>query len=121
VGRDVCGATSTETAVLSQPAVGANGAGALVDACVAALLQESPLSYYSPPVQQSPPGIILLKQTKSPFKWRRFEPTITLLCVRWYCHSSLSYCDLEEMMRQLGLSVDRTTVWGWDQRYATRD
>jgi hypothetical protein len=25
-----------------------------------------------------------LKQNKSPFKWRHFEPTIILLCVRWY-------------------------------------
>jgi transposase-like protein len=32
-----------------------------------------------------PPGIILLKNNKSPFKWRHFEPTVILLCVRWYC------------------------------------
>jgi hypothetical protein len=25
-----------------------------------------------------------LNQTKSPFKWRHFEPTTILLCVRWY-------------------------------------
>ena len=28
---------------------------------------------------------MLLKQRKSPFKWRHFEPTVILLCVRWYC------------------------------------
>jgi transposase-like protein len=32
-----------------------------------------------------------LKNNKSPFKWRHFEPAIILLCVRWYCRYSLSY------------------------------
>jgi transposase-like protein len=52
------------------------------------------------------------------FKWRHFEPTVILLCVRWYCRYSLSYRDLEEMMRERGLSVDHTTVWRWVQKYA---
>jgi transposase-like protein len=26
-----------------------------------------------------------VKRNKSPLKWRHFEPTIILLCVRWYC------------------------------------
>jgi IS6 family transposase len=59
-----------------------------------------------------------LKQNRSLFKWRHFEPTIILLCVRWYCKYQLSYRDLEEMMRERGLSVDHTTVWRWVQRYA---
>jgi transposase-like protein len=59
-----------------------------------------------------------LKHLRSPFKWRHFEPTIILLCVRWYCRYQLSYRDLEEMMRERGLSVDHTTVWRWVQRYA---
>jgi transposase-like protein len=59
-----------------------------------------------------------MKRNKSPFKWRHFEPAIILLCVRWYCRYSLSYRDLEEMMRERGLSVDHTTVWRWVQRYA---
>jgi IS6 family transposase len=59
-----------------------------------------------------------VKQHKSPFKWRHFEPTIILLCVRWYCRYSLSYRDLEEMMSERGLCVDHTTVWRWVQRYA---
>ena len=25
-----------------------------------------------------------MKQNKSPFKWRHFEPSLILLCVRWY-------------------------------------
>jgi IS6 family transposase len=59
-----------------------------------------------------------LKQNKSPFKWRHFEPSLILLCVRWYCRYQLSYRDLEEMMRERGLTVDHTTVFRWVQRYA---
>ncbi len=36
---------------------------------------------------------------QSPFKWRHFEARIIVLCVRWYLRYSLSYRDLEEMMR----------------------
>ncbi len=55
---------------------------------------------------------------QSPFKWRHFEAEIILLCVRWYLRYSLSYRDLEEMMRERGLSVDHTTIYRWVQRYA---
>ncbi len=53
-----------------------------------------------------------------PFKWRHFEADIILLCVRWYVRYSLSYRDLEEMMRERGLSVDHTTIYRWVQSYA---
>src|ERR671932_1633975 len=56
--------------------------------------------------------------TDSLFKWHHFLPEIILLNVRWYCRYSLSYRDLEEMMRERGLSVDYTSVWRWVQRYA---
>jgi len=59
-----------------------------------------------------------VKQNKSSFKWRHFEPTIILLCVRWYCRFQLSYRDVEEMMRERGLDVDHSTVFRWVQRYA---
>lgn len=59
-----------------------------------------------------------MKQDRSLFKWRHYEPTIILLCVRWYCRYQLSYRDLEEMMRERGLTVDHTTVWRWVQQYA---
>jgi transposase, IS6 family len=48
---------------------------------------------------------------QSPFKWRHFEADIILLCVRWYVRYSLSYRDLEEMMRERGLHVDHTTIY----------
>ena len=54
---------------------------------------------------------------QSPFKWRHFEAEIILLCVRWYLRYSLSYRDLEEMMRERGLQVDHTTIYRWVQRY----
>jgi len=59
-----------------------------------------------------------LKQDKSSFKWRHFQPTIILLCVRWYCRYQLSYRDVEEMMRERGLYVDHSTDFRWVQRYA---
>src|SRR5438270_9553670 len=52
------------------------------------------------------------------FKWRHFEPSIILLCVRWYLRYSLSYRDLEEMMVERGLCVDHTTIYRWVQRFA---
>ena len=56
--------------------------------------------------------------TSTPFKWRHFEAEIILLCVRWYLRYSLSYRDLEEMMRERGLSVDHSTISRWVQCYA---
>jgi IS6 family transposase len=53
-----------------------------------------------------------------PFKWRHFEAEIILVCVRWYLRYALSYRDLEELMRERGLSVDHTTIYRWVQCYA---
>src|SRR5947208_13169298 len=55
---------------------------------------------------------------QNPFKWRHYEADIIVLCVRWYLRYSLSYRDLEEMMRERGLHVDHTTIYRWVQRYA---
>jgi transposase, IS6 family len=55
---------------------------------------------------------------QNPFKWRHYEAEIILLCVRWYVRYSLSYRDLEEMMRERGLHVDHTTIYRWVQHYA---
>jgi transposase-like protein len=52
------------------------------------------------------------------FRGRHFEDVIIMLCVRWYLWYSLSYCDLEEMMAERGLSVDHVTNWRWVQHYA---
>ncbi len=55
---------------------------------------------------------------QNPFKWRHYEADIILLCVRWYLRYSLSYRDLEEMMRERGLHVDHTTIYRWVHHYA---
>ena len=52
------------------------------------------------------------------FRGRHFQDVIIILCVRWYLRYSLSYRDLEEMMRERGLTVDHVTIWRWVQRYA---
>ncbi len=59
-----------------------------------------------------------MKRTSSSFKWHHYAPDVILLCVRWYCRYQLSYRDLEEMMREHGLSVDHVTIFRWVQRYA---
>ncbi len=56
--------------------------------------------------------------TSTPFKWRHYQAEIIVLCMRWYLRYPLSYCDLEEMMRERGLSVDHTTIFRWVQHYA---
>jgi len=38
--------------------------------------------------------------------------------VRWYLRYALSYRDIEEMIRERGLSVDHTTIYRWVQAYA---
>lgn len=45
------------------------------------------------------------------FKWRQYEPTIILLCVRWSLRYSLSYRDLGEMMAERGLHVGHTMIY----------
>ena len=78
-------------------------------------------------------------KTKHPFKWRHFEGSLILLCVRWYvrrlafqasclrqtafrrclhCRYGLSYRNLAEMMLDRGLNVAHTTIYRWVQRYA---
>jgi len=57
----------------------------------------------------------------NPFKWRHFEAEIILLCVRWSLRYSLSYRDLEELMRERGLQVDHTTIYRWVQHDAIND
>src|SRR5436309_3823730 len=59
-----------------------------------------------------------MRHNSSSFKWRHFEPSLILLCVRWYCRYQLSYRDVEEMMRERGLDVDHSTIFRWVQRYA---
>lgn len=49
-----------------------------------------------------------MRHNYSSFKWRRFESSLILLCVRWYCRFQLSYHDVEEMMRERGHDEERS-------------
>jgi transposase-like protein len=57
-------------------------------------------------------------RNSSPFNWRHYAPDVLLLCVGWYCKYQLSYRDLEEMMRERGLTVVHVTIFRRVQRYA---
>ena len=54
----------------------------------------------------------------SEFKCRHFEGEIILWAVRWYCRYGISSRDLEQMMGELGVPVDHSTIYRWVQRYA---
>ena len=60
----------------------------------------------------------MTKPRPAEFKWRQFEPQVILMAVGWYLRFSLSYRDVEELVRERGLCVDHVTVWRWVQRYA---
>jgi IS6 family transposase len=45
------------------------------------------------------------------FKWSHFDADIILCAVRWYLRYALSYRDVEELLRERGVGVDRTTVF----------
>ena len=47
------------------------------------------------------------------FKGRQYEREIILLCVRWYLAYPLSYRNLEEMMKERGLSLVHSTIYRW--------
>ncbi len=57
-------------------------------------------------------------KSKSPFKWRHYQPEVILLCVRWYLSYPLSYRQVKEMVNERGIEVDHTTVFRWVQEYS---
>jgi putative transposase len=52
------------------------------------------------------------------FKGRHFEREILLWAVRWYVAYPMSYRQLEEMMKERGVSVDHATLNRWVIKYA---
>ena len=52
------------------------------------------------------------------FKGRQFEKTIIMMSVRWYSAYSLSYRDIEELMKERGIEVDHTTINRWVRKYS---
>ena len=47
------------------------------------------------------------------FKRMRFPPEVIIQCVYWYCRFSLSYRDIEEIMKDRGVDVDHSTINDW--------
>ncbi len=54
------------------------------------------------------------------FKGRHFKKDMILQSVRWYLAYSLSYRDLEEIMKERGFNVDHSTINRWVVHYAPR-
>jgi transposase-like protein len=55
--------------------------------------------------------------TQELFKGRHFDQEIIVLCVRWYLTFKLSSRDLVQMMAERGITLTRTTMLRWVQRY----
>ena len=54
------------------------------------------------------------------FKGAHFVKDIILTCVRWHVAYPLSYRQVEELMRERGVSVDHSTVNRWVLKYSTQ-
>ena len=52
------------------------------------------------------------------FKGRHFEKEMILQSVRWYLAYSLSYRDIEEIMKERGFDVDHSTIQRWVIQYS---
>jgi putative transposase len=52
------------------------------------------------------------------WKWSHFAKEIILWGVRWYVAYPISYRQLEEMMKERGVSVDHSTLNRWVMKYA---
>lgn len=54
---------------------------------------------------------------KSPFKHHRFPSEVTLCALRWYLRYPLSYQDVVDLLGERGITVDRSTVYRWVQKF----
>lgn len=54
---------------------------------------------------------------KTPFKHHRFPMDVILCAVRWYLRYPLSYQDVTDLLAKRGISVDRSTVYRWVQKF----
>jgi transposase-like protein len=50
-----------------------------------------------------------------PFFWRHYEGPIILVCVRWYLRLPLSYRQVADLMKGLGIHVHASCIWRWVQ------
>lgn len=54
---------------------------------------------------------------KTPFKHHRFPKSSILCAVRWYLRYPLSYQDDVDLLGEREISVDRSTVYRWVQKF----
>ena len=54
------------------------------------------------------------------FKGRQFQKEMILQSIRWYLAYSLSYRDIEEMMKERGFEVDHSTIQRWIVHYSPK-
>ncbi len=51
-------------------------------------------------------------------KWRHFEKEIILMSVRWYVAYSLSYRNIEELLKERRINADHSTIQRWVVKYS---
>lgn len=51
------------------------------------------------------------------FKGSHFRRELTMMAMRWYSAYSLSYRDVEELLKERGISVDHATINRWIMKY----
>jgi transposase-like protein len=61
-------------------------------------------------------GSVTTHSTVSVFTGFRFPPEAISVAVRWYLRYGLSYRDVEGLLAERGVIVDRVTVYRWVQR-----
>jgi transposase-like protein len=57
------------------------------------------------------------ERTTSAFCGFRFPDDIIAVAVRWYLRLRLPYADVAVLLAERGVHVDRTTIFGWVQRF----
>lgn len=54
---------------------------------------------------------------QSPFKHHRFPRAIILCAMRWYLRYPLSYQDVVDLLAERGITIDRSAVYRWVQKF----
>jgi transposase, IS6 family len=65
----------------------------------------------------SPCGRRFTARSSSAFSRHGFADEVIALAVRWYVRYRLSYADVAEWLAERGLTVDRSTIYRWVQRF----
>jgi transposase, IS6 family len=62
-------------------------------------------------------GAMTVSGSSAVFAGFRFPREVIAVAVRWYLRYGLSYRDVEELLAERGVTVDRVTVYRWVQRF----